>query len=301
LELPQRVFSKRLRVFSTLVVALSYCVRNTGHLLVLVWFPCALNSACRTWLEWLIYEFPPRMPQWLIFNEFDPPTWLTSVLTAPLVAMAWAFVLSDICDRHSNRGVVAVLERRLDWIRFELSRPVLLGASILVVTDLLDGILHFAQLRLLVAVYRPLEDPDFIINMWASSAGVLRTIALSVVAAWTYPIAAQVLRMGKFDRAMFRMAMGGNRLRLCAIFFLLNVVLSLFDELVRPTAHWILQWLDDAPISWTLRNATIRRVIEFPFDVLWMVAWAVTTGIAMRALTSEPPSTELDRRATRAT
>jgi hypothetical protein len=55
--------------------------------------------------------------------------------------MAWAFVLSQICDRDANRGVIAVFERRLDWIRFELSRPVLLGASIFVVMDLIDSML----------------------------------------------------------------------------------------------------------------------------------------------------------------
>src|SRR5262245_48268472 len=96
-----------------------------------------------------------------------PPTWLTPVLSAPLVAMAWAFVLSQICDRDANRGVIAVFERRLDWIRFELSRPVLLGASIFLVTDLLDSILQVTELRLLLAVYDPSEDLEFVINLAA--------------------------------------------------------------------------------------------------------------------------------------
>jgi len=60
LDVPQRVLSQRLRVFSTVVATLTYCVRNAGHLLVLAWFPCALDSAGRLALEWLIYGFPPR-------------------------------------------------------------------------------------------------------------------------------------------------------------------------------------------------------------------------------------------------
>ena len=86
------------------------------------------------------------MPPWLIFHGFDPPTWLTPVLSAPLVAMAWAFVLSHICDRNPNRGVIALFERRLDWIRFEISRAVLLGASIFLVTYVLDSIIQVTEL-----------------------------------------------------------------------------------------------------------------------------------------------------------
>lgn len=298
MELVQRVFLKRLRVFSTLVVALGYCIRNAGPLFVLVWFVCALNSACRTGLEWFVHGFPPRTAPWLIFHGFDPPTWLTPVLSAPFVAMAWAFVLSHICDRNPNRGVIVVFERRLDWIRFELSRPVLLGASIFLVTDVLDSIVQVTELKLFLAAYDPSEDPEFVINLAALFGSMLRMVVLSLVAAWAYPIAAQALRMGKFDRALLAGDLRGNRLRLWAIFLLLNVALSLFGGLLRLAVDWILQ-SSDPPISWTLRDTAIRRVIEFPFDVLWIVAWAATTAIAMKALASDPASAELDRRATR--
>jgi hypothetical protein len=102
------VLSKRLRVFSTVVATLTYCARNAGHLFVVAWFPCALDSACRLALEWLIYSFPPRLPEWSLFGHFEPPTWLTPVVAAPLVAMVWAFVLSDICDRNSDRGIIVM-------------------------------------------------------------------------------------------------------------------------------------------------------------------------------------------------
>ena len=127
---------------------------------------------------------------------------------------------------------------------------------------------------------------------------MLRTVLLSLVAAWTYPVAAQALRMGKLDRAPLAGDLRGNRLRLWAIFFLLNVALSLFGGLLRLAADWFLE-PSDPPISWTLRDTTIRRVIEFPFDVLWIVAWAATTAVAMKALASDPTSAELDRRAAR--
>jgi hypothetical protein len=296
-ELVQRVFLKRLRVFSTLIVALGYCVRNVGHLFVLVWFVCALNAACRTGLEWLIYG-PPRMPPWLIFHGFDPPSWLTPLLSAPLLAMAWAFVLSHICDRNPNRGVIAVFERRLDWIRFELSRPVLLGASIFLAMDLLDGVLQITELRLLLAVYEPSEGSDFVINLAALFGTTLRTVVLSLVAAWTYPIAAQALWMGKLDRALLGDEMRGNRLRLWAIFLLLNVALFVVGGLFRLAEEWFLG-SSDPPISWSLRDTMIRRVIQFPFDVLSVVAWATTTAVAMKALASEPAAAELGRRATR--
>ena len=269
MELVQRVFLKRLRVFRTLVVALGYCARNAGHLFVLVWFACALNSACRTGLEWLAYGFPPRMPPSLIFHGFDPPTWLTPVLSAPLVAMAWAFVLSDICDRNPNRGVIAVFGHRLDWIRFELSRPVLFGASIFLVTALLDSIVQVTELRMLLAVYDPPENPEFVINLAALFGSMLRTVLLSLVAAWTYPVAAQALRMGKLDRAPLAGDLRGNRQRLWAIFFFLNVALALFGALFRLAADWILESSDPPNIMDAARHddsrcyrISIRRVVD---------------------------------------
>jgi hypothetical protein len=294
-----RATSKRLRVFSTIIAALTYCVRNAGPLFVLVWFPCALSSACLIGLEWLVCAFPPRMPQWLIFNQFHPPTWLTPVVIAPFMAMAWAFVLSHICDRNTDRGIVTVSGVRIDTIRFELSSAVLIGAGILVVTGLLDGLFQFAQLRLFVVVHPLFEWGDAGTEAWAWSALVLRMLTISVAGAWTCPIAAQVLRTGAFDAARLRSLMRGNRLRLIAIFFLLNVALYQLHSFIRPATERIVQSLDPA-LSWTLREATIRHALEFPLDIFWMVAGAVTIGIVMDALATPTPSAELGRSATRA-
>ena len=274
LKVPQRALSKRLRVFSTVVVTLTYCVRNAGHLFVLAWFPCLLESACRIALEWLIFGSPPRMPEWLQFSFFVPPTWLTPVAAAPLVAMVWAFVLSDICDRNPDRGIVTVPDVRPSWIRFELSRSVLLAAGFLLVTEVVYGLVWFANFKLLLAVHPLFEGRDALFDAWARWTVALPLLAVSVVSAWTYPIAAQILRAGVLDRARVRSLMRGNRLRLTAIFFVLNVVLYPLDVFLRPATGWIVRSLVDQ-WPWTLREATIRHVVEFPLDMLWIVPWPV--------------------------
>ena len=299
MDVPQRVLSQRLRVFSTVVATLTYCVRNAGHLLVLAWFPCALDSAGRLALEWLIYGFPPRLPEWLQFSFFVPATWLTPIVAAPLVAMVWAFVLSDICDRNPDRGTITVLNVRHDWIRFELSPVVLLGAGFLLVTDVGYGLLWFVNFKLLLAVHPLFEGRDALFDAWARWTPALPLLVLSVVSAWTCPAAAQILRAGVLDRARVRSLMRGNRLRLTAIFLILNVAFYQFDVFVRPATGWIVRSLVDQ-WPWTLREATIRHVLEFPLDILWIVPWAVAMGIVMNALASPSPSAELDHRATRA-
>jgi hypothetical protein len=102
-----------------------------------------------------------------------------------------------------------------------------------------------------------------------------------------------------FDAARLRSLMRGNRLRLIAIFFLLNVALYQLHFFIRPPMERIVQSLD-APLSWTLRQATIGHVLEFPLDIFWMVAWAVTIGIVMDALVTPTRAAELGRSATRA-
>jgi hypothetical protein len=283
LKIARRVRSRRLHVFSTAVATLDYCVRNAGQLFLLAWFPCALESACRIILEWLVSGSPPLMPQWLLFDQFFPPTWLTPLVNAPAVAMVWAFVLSKVCDQNPDRGIVTVSGIRPGWIRFELSPAVLLGATVFVATNLLDGMFRLAQFQLLVAIYPLFEGREGAFDAWARCSDALPILAVSAVAAWTYPIAAQVLRTGVFDRTHALNLMRGNRLRLTATFFLLNLASYLFYALIRLAANWMVQFLVD-PTSWTLNETIIRHVIQFPFDTFWVVAWAVTLGMVMNAL-----------------
>ena len=284
LNIARRVRSRRLRVFSTVVATLDYCVRNAGQLFLLAWFPCALESACRIILEWLINGWPRRMPEWLLFDQFFPPTWLTPLVNAPAVAMVWAFVLSKLCDQNPDRGTVTVPGIRPGWIRFELSPVVLLGAAVFVATNLLDGMFRLAQFQLLLAIHPLFEGRDGAFDAWARWSDALPILAGSAVAAWTYPIAAQMLRTGVFDRTRALDLVRGNRLRLTAIFFLLNLAsYQLYVLLIRPATNWIAQLLVDPP-SWTLREAIVRHLIQFPLDAFWIVAWAVTLGMVMKAL-----------------
>ena len=283
MNIARRVRSRQLHVFSTVVATLDYCVRNGGLLFLLAWFPCALESVCRIILEWLTTGSTPLMPQWLLFDQFFPPTWLTPLVNAPAVAMVWAFVLSKVCDQNPDRGIVSVAGIRPGWIRFELSPAVLLGAAVFVATNLLDGLFRLAQFQLLYAVYPLFEGRDGVFDAWARCSDALPILAVSAVAAWTYPIAAQMLRTGAFDRTRALDLMRGTRLRLTAIFFLLNMAAYLFYALIRPATNWITQFLVE-PLPWTLRETTIRHVIQFPFETFWVVAWAVTLGMVMKAL-----------------
>ena len=296
MQTPQRMTSKRLRVFSTIIAALSYCVSNAGRLFVLVWFPCALSSACLIGLEWLVYGFPPRLPQWLMFDYFRPPSWLTPIVLAPFAAMAWAFVLNEICDRNPDRGIVTVSRVRRGGIRFELSPAVLIGTSILVVSDLLDGLLQYVHIRLLAAVYPWFEAQEPLFNAFAHVTLAFPMLVVALVEAWTYPIAAQVLRTGSFDPAGTRLSMRGNRLRLAAIFFLLAVVFYQLRVFLRPVTSWMLRALVDKGLVWTPQEAAITYVIDFPFDVLWTGVWAVTIAMVMKALATHAPSDELTGR-----
>jgi hypothetical protein len=83
--------------------------------------------------------------------------------------------------------------------------------------------------------------------------------------------------------------MRGNRLRLTAIFFLLNLAAYLLYALIRPATEWLAQPLVD-PLSCTLGEAIIRHVIQFPFDMFWVVAWAVTMAMAMVMDALEAPA-----------
>ena len=120
-------------------------------------------------------------------------------------------------------------------------------------------------------------------DVWTRWSVALPILAVSAVAAWTYPFAAQALRTGALDRARVQSLMRGNRLRLTAIFFLLNLASYLLYALIRPATEWLAQPLVD-PLSWTLGEAIIRHVIQFPFDMFWVVAWAVTMAMVMDAL-----------------
>jgi hypothetical protein len=285
---------RRLRPFKVVVAALVYCVRNAGPLFLIAWFPCLLVSASFLILDWLIFAWPPHMPEWLLFRHFDPPTWLTALVGTPWEAMAWAFVLSAMSNTDSTRGAVTTPIGSLSWLRFELSRTVWFTAVVLTLIGLLEGTLRYALLHLLMAAYKPFEMSDGELAIWAQLSVLVRFAVVAVVAAWLYPLAGGVLRTGTFDIGRFWRIMRRNRLRLSAIFFLLTLTLFGLDIVARPGATWLARSLDN-PLSWTLQSALIRYAVDFPFSVLNIVAWAVTVGIVLDALDPQPSLAEADR------
>ncbi len=297
MEISQRVPSKlrRLRVFNVVVATLTYCVRNAGPLFVVAWFPCLLESASRLALEWLIFAWPPRMPAWLMANfYFDPPTWLTAFVVTPWEAMAWAFVLSYMSDRNSIRGVVTTPTSRLEWMRFELSSAVFLAAAIFSLVGLIEGLARFAQLQFLVAALRFFEMSNTELDRWAYIAVDIRVALIAMISALLFPIAGHVLRTGALDVVGIWRVMRGNRVRLIAISALLTMALMGLDRLVQPATSWIARLFAN-PIAWTLQEALMRYVVDFPFSMLWIVAWAVTVGIVLDALDAHSLSAERDR------
>jgi len=95
--------------------------------------------------------------------------------------------------------------------------------------------------KLLLAVHPLFEGRDALFDAWARWTPALPLLVLSVVSAWTCPAAAQILRAGVLDRARVRSLMRGNRLRLTAIFLILNVAFYQLDVFVRPATGWIVR------------------------------------------------------------
>ncbi len=147
-----------LRVLKALAAVARYCGRNAGSLFLLVWFPCLMVAACQIALDWLSLSFPPKLPAWLLSQSFNPPTWLTAAAQTPWGAMAWAFVLADMGNRNTRRGVTSVLGSLR--ARFELSLAVLVAAMIFTAVNLIDGGLRILQLQLLDAIAATFELTD---------------------------------------------------------------------------------------------------------------------------------------------
>lgn len=141
----------------------------------------------------------------------------------------------------------------------------------------------------LAAAQRSFELSDTEFDRWAYVANDLRIALVAAVMAWLYPVAGHVLRSGTFDMIGTWRAMRGNRLRLIATSILLTAALIGLDRLVQPLTTRIAHSLDD-PLRWTLEAASIRYLVDFPFSVLWTVAWAVMVGFVLDVLKENEPT-----------
>ena len=263
-------------IFSVVFGILIYCARNAGPLFVLAWFPCLIESASRLGLEALVFSHPARLPDWLLSPDFEPSTWLTAFVVTPWAAMAWAFVLSAMADRNSRVGAIATPAPSIHRRRLELGPAVLVAAAIFSAANLADGMLRFAERFVLLLADPELSDVAF--GILGICTIVVHAAVMAVVMALSYPLAGQVLRGGTIGEGW--QLLGGKILCIAAIFFLLTIILVALDRLLGPPKDWLVRLLT-APQPWSLQEATIRYVIDFPLSMLMIVVWAVAVGIVI--------------------
>jgi hypothetical protein len=279
-ELPKL---RLLRAFNLFGAVAAYCARNAGRLLALTWFPFLLLLVCQVTLDWLAIG-DRRLPEWLLSPHYNPPTWLTPVVNALWVAMAWVFVLSHMADRTSSRGLVAARILRPARPRFELSRSVLLAAGILAAAYLFGGFLRDVELKIVLAAYGAFGlSSDASPYIWAGLIAAFDVLIMAAVYAFSDLVAGRVLLAGSLDIAQTWTLTRGHRLRLVAIFLLLTVASGAIDALAAAAVAWLAEsWAD--PVSGTVSASVIRRLADLPLFMLWTIVDAVTVGLILDAL-----------------
>ena len=272
-----------LRVLKALAAVARYCGRNAGSLFLLVWFPCLMVAASQIVLDWLSLSFPPVLPARLLSANYSPPTWLTAVAETPWGAMAWAFVLADMNDRHTKRGLTGLPILRRLRLRFELGLAILVAAVLFSAVNLLDGGLRILNVQLLAAVYERFGLSDELLNAIGRTGQVLQVIVMAALVATSYLAIGQLLRTGFRGMISVWGLARHNRLRVFALFLLLSVAAIALDAATAPAVGWVLRSFADE-LFWTFKAALIRQLLDLPFFMLWTVVYAVTTGVVLGAL-----------------
>jgi hypothetical protein len=272
-----------LRVLKALAAVARYCGRNAGSLFLLVWFPCLLVAASQIVLDWLSLSFPPVLPARLLSANYSPPTWLTAVAETPWGAMAWAFVLADMNDRHTKRGLTGLPILRRLRLRFELGLAILVAAVLFSAVNLLDGGLRILNVQLLAAVHERFGLSDELLNAIGRTGQVLQVIVMAALVATSYLAIGQLLRTGFRGMISVWGLTRHNRLRVFALFLLLSVAAIALDAATAPAVGWVLRSFADE-LFWTFKAALIRQLLDLPFFMLWTVVYAVTTGVVLGAL-----------------
>ena len=272
-----------LRVLKALAAVARYCGRNAGSLFLLVWFPCLMVAASQIVLDWLSLSFPPVLPARLLSANYNPPTWLTAVAETPWGAMAWAFVLADMNDRHTKRGLTGLPILRRLRLRFELGLAILVAAVLFSAVNLLDGGLRILNVQLLAAIYERFGLSDELLNAIGRTGQVLQVIVMAALVATSYLAIGQLLRTGFRGMISVWGLTRHNRLRVFALFLLLSVAAIALDASTAPAVGWVLRSFADE-LFWTFKAALIRQLLDLPFFMLWTVVYAVTTGVVLGAL-----------------
>ena len=270
-----------LRVLKALAAVARYCGRNAGGLFLLVWFPCLMVAASQIVLDWLSLSFPPKLPSWLLSQSFNPPTWLTAAALTPWGAMAWAFVLADMSNRNTRRGVTSVLQSLR--ARFELSLAVLVAAMIFTAVNLIDGGLRALQLPLLASIAERFELSDDLLGAISKTGEIMQVIVMVAVVAASYLTIGSLLRNGFRSALSVWRVTRHNRLRVFALFLLLSLLAVALNAATAPAVGWLLRSVAD-DLFWTFKGALVRQLVDLPFFMLWTVVYAVTVGIVLGAL-----------------
>jgi hypothetical protein len=270
-----------LRVLKALAAIGRYCGRNAGSLFLLVWFPCLMVAVSQIALDWLSLSFPPKLPAWLLSQSFNPPTWLTAAALTPWGAMAWAFVLADMSNRNTRRGVTSLLQSLR--ARFELSLAVLVAAMIFTAVNLIDGGLRTLQLPLLAKIAERFELADELLGAIGKTGEIMQVILMAAVVAAAYLTIGSLLRSGFRSALRVWRVTRHNRLRVFALFLLLSLISVALNAAAAPAITWVFRSFADDPF-WTLQAALVRELVDVPFFMLWTVVYAVTVGIVLGAL-----------------
>jgi hypothetical protein len=179
--------------------------------------------------------------------------------------------------------VVTTRARELPWLRFELSRPILIAAAILSVLNLLDAGTRFAQLQIVATIAEAFNPSDVVLTLCMGLFTAVRVLIMVALFVFAYPLAGMGLRSGTFSIARTIELLRGNWLRIAFIFLLVSIILRGVYRLIQPAANWLIARITD-PNEWTLQAALVRFVLDFPFQMLWIVVWGVVIGIILHTL-----------------
>jgi hypothetical protein len=205
----------------------------------------------------------------------------------PWLAMGWAFVLNEMEVDEGRRGILRIGGREMPWLRFELSRPIWIAAAIFTVVNVIDALTRFAQFQILSGMEAAIDPSELTLTVVAALLTVLRVAVMVGVFVWCYPLAGMVLRDGTFSIARLRAIMAGNWLRVALVFLVLSIILRAVYRLIEPITSWLIERLADSE-GWSVAVALIRFALDFPFQMLWIVSWAVIVGVVLYTLDPRP-------------
>jgi hypothetical protein len=147
----------------------------------------------------------------------------------------------------------------------------------------IDALTRFAHAGIIETVFASGNASEFVVTASAALLTAVRVVIVVAVLVWCYLLAGMVLRDGTLSVSRLHAIMRGNWHRVVVIFLVLNIILRAIYRLLEPVTAWLTVRFTD-PSDWTLQAALIRFVVDFPFQMLWIVSWAVVVGVVLHTL-----------------